>query len=356
MGLPFKSNPYLEQGLITGILRVAKANLFSDLNNVREYTLLDETFATSYGFTQQEVDELLSQVPTATAPEKIQHWYNGYTFGEAIIYNPWSIMCCLASKGKLEHYWLDSGGTQLIDAVLLSDEIQRDIQTLVSGGTLVSPIMKQISFEDIGRPMGLYSLLLFSGYLNPAVVHGEKNIYQLSIPNYEVQYIYETRMLEWVSNKLDIDPGGYYNFMSLLAAGKVEAFKERLQELLQVSTSFHQTGSKVAELFYSGFMLGLLSSLSPYYLIESERESGMGRPDAVLIPKVAHGDQALVIEYKVSQEVEGLTALAETGLAQIAAKGYGSQVRAHGHVKKLLQVCMAFFGKQVALKYEQITL
>ena len=109
----------------------------------------------------------------------------------------------------------------------------------------------------------------------------------------------------------------------------------------------------MAELFYSGFMLGLLSTLSSTYVIESERESGMGRPDAVLIPKVAHGDQALVIEYKVSQDVEGLAALAEEGLAQIAAKGYGAQVRAHAHVKKLLEVCMAFCGKQVALAYRE---
>ena len=355
-GATFKSNPYLEQGLITGILRVAKANLFSDLNNVREYTLLDKRFATSYGFTQQEVDQLLSKVPTPTPPAKIQHWYNGYTFGDEIIYNPWSIMCCLDSEGELGHYWLDSGGTQLIDAVLLSDEIQRDIQTLVSGGTLVSPIMKQISFEDIGDPMGLFSLLLFSGYLNPQAVDAENYLYALSIPNYEVAYIYKTRLLKWLAAKLQTDQQRLYSFMSLLAAGKVEAFKERLQELLQVSTSFYQTGAKYAELFYSGFMLGLLSILSSVYMLESERESGMGRADAVLIPKVGHGEQALVIEYKVSQELEGLPAMAEAGLAQIASKGYGAQVRAHGHVKKLLQVCMAFCGKQVALKYEHITL
>ena len=354
-GATFKTNQYLKQGLITGILRIAKANLFSDLNNVNEYTLLDEPFASSYGFTQAEVEELLDKVPTVTPPEKIQHWYNGYTFGDEIIYNPWSIMCCLARKGKLDHYWLDSGGTSLIDEVLLSDEIQQDLQTLVAGRSIVYPIAKQIRFEDIGQPMGLYSLLLFSGYLNPAVVHGEKNIYRLSIPNYEVQYIYETRVLEWVSNKLHIDPGGYYNFMRLLAEGKVEAFKERLQELLHRSTSFYQTGTKKAELFYSGFMLGLLSILSSAYMLESERESGMGRADAVLIPKVGYGEQALVIEYKVSQELDGLAAMAEEGLTQIASKGYASQVSSHSHVQRILEVCLAFCGKEVALEYRIVT-
>ena len=353
-GTTFKTNKYLKQGLITGILRIAKANLFSDLNNVREYTLLDKRYAQYYGFTQEEVEELLNKVPTATPPEKIQHWYNGYTFGDEIIYNPWSIMLCLSSNGELDHYWLDSGGTSLIDEVLLSDEMQQDLQTLVAGGSIVYPITKQIRFKDIGKPMGLYSLLLFSGYLNPAVVHAEKNIYRLSVPNYEVQYIYETRVLEWVSNKLSIDPGGYYAFMSLLAAGKVSDFKERLQELLHLSTSFYQTGAKSSELFYSGFMLGLVSILSSDYRIESERESGIGRPDAVLIPKAGKGDQALIIEYKVSQELDGLAATAQEGLQQIANKGYATQVRVHAHVKKLLEVCMAFCGKEVALEYRQV--
>ena len=354
-GATFKTNKYLKKGLITGILRIAKANLFSDLNNVREYTLLDKRYANCYGFTQGEVDELLNKVPTPTPPEKIQHWYNGYTFGEEIIYNPWSIMLCLASNGELDHYWLDSGGTALVDAVLLSDEIQEDLQTLVAGGSLVYPIVKQIRFEDIGKPRGLYSLLLFSGYLNPAVVDEENQLYALSIPNYEVQYIYKTRLLEWVADKLSIDPGDYYNFIRLLAAGKVEAFQERLQALLQGATSFYQTGPKKAELFYSGFMLGLLSTLSSTYVLESERESGLGRPDAVLIPKQGKGDQALIIEYKVSQEVEGLAAVAQAGLAQIEAQGYAAKLKEHAHVKTILEVCMAFCGKEVALAYRQVT-
>ena len=355
-GATFKSNPYLEQGLITGILRIAKANLFSDLNNVQEYTLLDKRFASSYGFREQEVDALLDQVPLRTDREEIQHWYNGYTFGGEIIYNPWSIMCCLSREGELDHYWLDSGGTQLIDSVLLSDKMQEDLQKLAAGKSLLLPITRQIRFEDIDKPTGLYSLLLFSGYLNPKVVDAQRDTYQLSIPNYEVGYIYRTRILDWVLGKLNTDTSSYYTLSGLLASGQMLEFETALQELLDNSTSFHQTGGKVAELFYSGFMLGLMSSLSPYYMIESERASGMGRPDAVLIPRVDHGAQALVIEYKVSKEVEGLTALAEEGLVQIGAKGYGTQAKAHGHVKELLQVCLAFCGKQVALKYAQVML
>jgi hypothetical protein len=159
-----------------------------------------------------------------------------------------------------------------------------------------------------------------------------------------------------VAGKLSIDPGKYYHFIHLLAQGKVEEFGERLQALLQASTSFHQTGKKQSELFYSGFMLGVLSTLSSSYIIESERESGMGRPDAVLIPKVGKGLQALVIEYKVSQEASGLVAIAQDGLDQITKKRYIAKIKEHPHVKYILNVCMAFCGKEVTIAHDIIVL
>ncbi|MEO1219660.1 MAG: AAA family ATPase, partial [Bacteroidota bacterium] len=154
-GNTFKGNPYLKRGLITGILRVAKASLFSSINNVREYTLFDENFATSYGFTQQEVNELFKQVPTSTTLERVKYWYNGYKFGEEVLYNPWSIMCCLETEGVLDTYWIDSGGTQLVDEALLSDNIQQDLQKLIARKQISSLITKQISFEDIRSSIGL---------------------------------------------------------------------------------------------------------------------------------------------------------------------------------------------------------
>jgi hypothetical protein len=209
----------VERGVITGILRIAKAELFSGLNNVREYSLLDEPFAKVYGFTAGEVEELLSKVPLDTNPEEIKRWYNGYNFGGEIIYNPWSIMQCLASKGKLDYYWVDSGGTGWIDNVLLSDEMQQDIQVLAAGKAIIAPIMKQISFSDISSRSGLFSLLLFSGYLNPTVVEPTRNIFELSAPNEEVKFIYETRLLQWLGKQLQMDSSLYYPLMSLLPAG-----------------------------------------------------------------------------------------------------------------------------------------
>ncbi|WP_341751934.1 AAA family ATPase [Candidatus Tisiphia endosymbiont of Piscicola geometra] len=351
-GSSLKTNPYLEKGVITGILRVAKANLFSDLNNVTEYTLLDDDFSKSYGFTQAEVDELLTKVSTNTDPEKIKDWYNGYTFGGEVIYNPWSIMQCLAHKGKLDHYWLDSGGTALIDKILLSDEMQQDLQNLAAGKSIISPITKQISFADINKPIGLFSLLLFSGYLNPTVQNSEENIYELSAPNREVRHIYKARMLQWVASQLKIDSSRYYSFISLLPTGKVEEFKERLQELLLNSTSFHQTGEKKAELFYSGFMLGLINMLAPSYIIASEQESGSGRADVIMIPKDGKGDKAIIIEYKIAKNTEDLVSVAKIGLNQIIDKQYDVKIRQYQYVKQILKISIAFCGKNMELQYQ----
>ncbi len=351
-GSSLKTNPYLEKGVITGILRVAKANLFSDLNNVSEYTLLDEDFSKFYGFTQTEVDELLTKVPTKTSPEEIKNWYNGYTFGGEIIYNPWSIMQCLAHKGKLDHYWLDSGGTSLVDKALLSDEIQEDLQNLSARKSIISPITKQISFADINTRGGLFSLLLFSGYLNPTALEPTKNIYELSVPNKEVEYIYETRVLQWVSNKLKIDSSLYYPFVTLLPSARLEEFKERLQELLSGATSFHQTGGKKAELFYSGFMLGLVHTLSASYIIDSERETGSGRADIILIPQTGKHDSAIIIEYKIAKTSEELESIAEIGLKQIIDKQYDTKLKEQAHVKKIIKISMAFAGKEVAMQYQ----
>ncbi|MFP3017332.1 MAG: AAA family ATPase [Candidatus Tisiphia sp.] len=342
----------VERGVITGILRIAKAELFSGLNNVSEYSLLDEPFAKVYGFTEAEVEELLTKVPLDTSPEKIKNWYNGYTFGGEVIYNPWSIMQCLARKGKLDHYWLDSGGTGWIDHILLSDEMQQDIQTLAAGGAITSSITKHISFMDIGQPEGLFSLLLFSGYLNPHAKMPERDIYELSIPNYEVKYIYEKRVFQWVSKQINIDSSRYYSFISLLIDGKIEEFKHKMQELLLNATSFHQVGEKKAELFYSGFMLGIVNMLAPSYIISSEQESGDGRPDVIMIPKAGKGDKAIIIEYKIAKNAEDLTTIAGSGLQQIIDRKYDTKIKEHQHVKQILKICMAFCGKNMELQYQ----
>ena len=354
-GAVFKSNDALEKGLITGILRIAKADLFSGVNNLSECTLLDKYFCSAYGFTEEEVVQMLDQMPIPTPLEEIRRWYNGYTFGRQStrMYNPWSIMSCLRNEGELDHYWMDGGGTALVDQALLADDIQENLQTLVAGGSIEIPIIKQIRFDDISSANGLFSLLLFAGYLNPdkEIIRG---VYALSIPNDEVRYIYEQRLLKWLTQKLQAKDKELPHLISLLAAGKIKEFAQKLKDLLAVAVSFFQTGEKSGELFYNGFMFCLISVLSDSHTIESEAESGAGRPDAVLIPRAGRGELAFVLEYKITPNAEGLKAMAEKGLAQIIEKGYSAKAKAQPHVKSVLQVSMAFCGKEVALAYEKI--
>ncbi|WP_375327138.1 AAA family ATPase [Candidatus Tisiphia endosymbiont of Nemotelus uliginosus] len=351
-GSGLKTNPYLEKGVITGILRIAKANLFSDLNNVREYSLLDEDFSKFYGFTQAEVDDLLTKVPTKTSPEEIKDWYNGYTFGGEIIYNPWSIMLCLASKGKLDHYWLDSGGTGLVDKALLSDAIQEDLQELLEGRGIVKKLYKQISLGQIEHNKDiLYSLLVFAGYLNPCLANDnpEELRYHLTIPNKEVRGIYAERVMGWVSAKLNMDMSDYYDFIALLIDQQIEKFGKRLQGYLLNSTSYHDLSK---EKDYHNLMGGLLAPLASKYMIESNKEYGYGRCDHILIPIAQGTDTAIIIEYKICTTSEELESAAKAGLKQIMDRQYDSKIKEYKHVKKILKISMAFCGKEVAMQYQ----
>ena len=353
-GAAFKGNTTLKRGLITGILRIAKANLFSDISNILEYTLLDEPFTTCYGFTEEEVIQLMQQAPIAPKLKEVRRWYNGYTFGgkKTKMYNPWSIMNCLENHGHLTYYWMDSGGTVLVDEALMADNIQEDLQELLIRGSIRHSIMKKISFEDIHSSTGLFTLLLFAGYLNPDK-ETIRDVYELSIPNDEVRYIYEQRLLKWLAKKLQVEDEKMHNLISLLAMGEIKAFEKKLKDLLAVAVSFFQTGEKGAELFYNGFMLCLISVLGDSHTIESEAESGAGRPDVLLIPRAGRGELAFVLEYKITPNAEGLKAMAEKGLAQIIEKGYSAKAKAQPHVKSVLQISIAFCGKEVELAYIQ---
>ena len=267
-------------------------------------------------------------------------------------------MCCLSEQGKLAPYWIDSGGTDLVDDKLVDDAVQAGLRRLVQGNYIDTPIIPQISFDDLKQTAGLFSLLLFSGYLNPVekLSQTSRAVYRLAIPNQEIQHIYELRILDWVSKKLNIDSSEYFDLTHLLAQGQIDAFEKALQDYLQRAASFHQTGKNVAELFYSGFMFCLLNTLSTYYHIHSEQEGVKGRSDALLIPKPHHGSEALVLEYKVTQDAEKLEAVAQAGVAQILQKGYAHPAKQHEHVKSALAICLAFSGKEVLLAKQTLAL
>lgn len=319
LGACLKGNEYLEKGVITGILRIAKANLFSDLNNLTEYTVLDQNFAKFYGFTEQEVSELLIGRPSQIDQNKIKDWYNGYKIGGELVYNPWSIMQCISRNGQLDHYWLDSGGTDLIDKVLRSDDIQEDLQKLLENKKITKRLYKQISFEDIANNKNVFfSLLVFTGYLNAELDNNDEE-YRLFIPNKEIRSIYVNRIKDWVSKKLKMPTTDYDGFIGLLTCGDVDKFVERLKEYFRDSTSCHDL---CKERDYHNLMGGIFSPLSQQYIIESNIESGYGKFDHLLIARRDIGDKAFLIEYKVSEKEEELVKLAQVGLQQINNKAY----------------------------------
>ncbi len=196
-----------------------------------------------------------------------------------------------------------------------------------------------------------YHFILYPRLCKKSIEPNE-DIYALSAPNKEVKHIYNARMLQWVTDQLQIDHSRYYSFVSLLPVCKIEEFKERLQELLRGSTSFYQTGEKKAEVFYSGFMLGLVHTLAGSYLIESEKESGSGRADVILIPKAGKYNNSIIIEYKISKTSEDLEFIAKAGLTQINNKQYDTKLREQSHVQKIIKISLAFCGKEMAMQYQ----
>ncbi|CAG8782568.1 38305_t:CDS:2 [Gigaspora margarita] len=231
-------------------------------------------------------------------------------------------MCCLLEEGSFDSYWMNSGGTALIDQTLLSDDIQEDLQTLLSGKSITMELYGEIAFEQIKDSRNIfYSLLVFAGYLNPKPTD-QLDFYELSIPNREVRKIYKERMIQWVARKLKISVGSHLSLMELLTEKRVLKFVERFKEFLALATSSWQTNQREAESFYNGFFLCLTEILNPTFLITSEQESGKGRSDLTLIPKYNHTNHAFIIEYKVCNEEKDLDLTSEKGLKQIKDKKY----------------------------------
>lgn len=347
----------VQRGVITGILRIAKAELFSSLNNVSEYSILDKNFSDHYGFLQEEVQQLLTQV-NIIKPEGIKSWYNGYIFGGILVYNPWSVMQCLARNGTLDNYWIDTGGTGLLDKSLVSDALQNDLQTLLEGGEIIKRIYKQISLLEIETNSDIFfSLLLFAGYLNAekASDDEEETRYKLTIPNKEVRNIYLDRVIDWVRLKVNISVSDYENFVELLTMQKLDKFKEKFSEYLMNSTSYHDL---TKEKDYHNLMGGILAPLVRKYMIESNKESGLGRFDHMLVPIEGKSDTAIIIEYKIlkTKEIKDsqntLASLARSALDQIDASQYYAKAKSYAHVKKIAKIGIAFCGKEMDMMYK----
>ncbi len=356
-----KDNVYLEKAMVTGILRVAKASLFSGLNNLGEDSILDTNYAEHFGFTETDVNALLNASKldqTRHVPENMKSWYNGYTIGGITIYNPWSIMNCINNQGEFKAYWVGTASTALIAHALIRDKFQEKIQTLIEGGRVEMIADPKMVFSDIiSSPNALYNLLLFSGYLTAdSIENSMGGTYRCTvhIPNREVLEVFEVSTLQWVSQKFNIDVDEYDAFLNDLLKGDIKSFIQKLKIYLKISASFYATGPKNAELFYNGFMIGLVSAVSSRYFVEAEKESGKGRADLMLIPKpTAKYQTALLLEFKFAKSDEDLNFLAQKALEQIETKNYEAKIKAYETVTQTLKVGLAFSGKNVEVAFRQ---
>lgn len=356
----FKTNPWLERAIMTGITRVSKESIFSDLNNLEAVTTTSDKYATSFGFTKEEVLAALEECGLTDKKERVKQWYDGFIFGvHRDIYNPWSILNFL-DKGKITTYWANTSSNSLVSKLLQkgNKRIKLQFETLLQGESITCPIDEQIVYNQLDKNEGaIWSLLLASGYLKVIKSEekyeaGKNPLYELAITNGEVKDMFYHMVHEW----FDEPDGAYNEFVDALLCGDVKAMNVYMNDVALSTFSYFDTGRKPhreePERFYHGFVLGLMVDLQDRYVITSNRESGFGRYDVMLEPKKPDEDDAIILEFKVHnpEDEKTLKDTVNAALTQIEEKQYAVQLMTKGIAKDLIRCYgFAFDGKKVMI-------
>ena len=338
-----KTNSNLKMVLLTGIVQVAKEGIFSGLNNVKTYNILGDKFETFFGLSEEEVENALKYFGMTYEIKEVKRWYDGYKFGNAEVYNPWSIINYLSDRG-LQAYWVNTSDNALIYDNLKNSTVDvfKDLEALFEGKAIKKEISPFFTFEELSKFDGIWQLMVYNGYLkiNEKLSNDE---YMIKIPNYEIQTFFKKGFIDKF-----LVSGNYFNpMMDALLDGDIEEFERRLQNIFLVNTSFYDLkGEKV----YHSLFLGMLIWLRDNYEVKSNGEGGHGRYDAMLIP-LDKIKPAYLFEFKVSKTIKGLTAKAEEALEQIKEKQYHAGLKEKG-ISKIYKIGIAFKGKNVKVKYE----
>jgi hypothetical protein len=349
---PLKDNTLLKQAVLTGILRVSKESLFSGLNNVEIYSILNENYSNYFGFTEEEVNNLLIKAHLPIDNSQAKAWYNGYNFAGTTIYNPLSIIKFIKNNGKLKSYWINTSGNKLVENLIIksSYNVQESITALIAGKTIKENINEHIVFSDLNKsPESIWSLLLMSGYLKytSCEMKGRRYLCELKLPNKEIEDFYISVVEEWLTG--DRGFSWYQEFLKNLTNGMTEEFEEKLQTFVNEVVSFHDVTRKSQESFYHGIMLTLTACLKETHIIESNKESGNGRYDIAIIPRNLNTHKlGIIIELKAVTDPLKLEQAATEALEQIKALNYASGLKSKG-IMNICGMSIAFSGKTIKM-------
>ena len=340
-----KDNPYLQMGVMTGIIRVIKAGIFSDLNNLNTYTILSDFYPNCYGLTEEEVKKSLIDYNLEYEMGDVKDWYDGYRFGKSEVYNPWSILNFLHAK-ELRAYWVDTSGNDLINDVLkiVRKDIIRDLKKLFDREGLKQNLSGTSDLSRLLSEEEIWELMLFSGYLTVEEKIDE-DYYILRLPNKEVRRLFKRTFIERYfgrGNKL-------IDLMEALTENRIEDYEETLQDILLKSVSYNDT-KKGNEAFYHGFILGMSLYLEGEYIVKSNIESGLGRYDVSIEPKNKN-KRGYILEFKATDNVDKLEEISKEALKQIEEGKYSSTLR-QTNTKEILYLGIAFCGKQIKVSYK----
>lgn len=345
-----KTNHALKKAVLTGILRISKESIFSGLNHVQTYSVLSETFADKFGFTETETAMLLDSLERGRHLLAVQDWYNGYQVGDQIIYNPWSLLNYLNDpKGECKPHWLNTSNNNLVHELLLNagNETQERLSLLMRGHSIEVRAEDHTSFRDLDGD-ALWTMLLYSGYLtcDTTFVRNEQLYQEVRIPNREVLGLFKKTFIKLFDNGMGRE--GMPSLLKALIKDDIQTFGIKLSDLVATVFSYYDTSGSTPERVYHAFVLGLLSYLQGSHDVRSNRESGLGRYDLMMVPKDKKG-HGFVFEFKVAKNHDDLEQALQAGLDQIREQNYRLELEAQG-IGCITEVAVAFHGKEVRVK------